>query len=119
MDKFGRGEPKPVREEQLGLQVCEEAPVYPQAVADAQKKGPALTEEGAPATPAMRLLDAVATILGDALHEPKSADEVAEMLNVAKTQAQVWLGELAKGGLLERFSKPVRYQVIKGADRLL
>ncbi|MCF8176847.1 MAG: DNA-processing protein DprA [Burkholderiaceae bacterium] len=118
MEKVMNDEWKQVRQEQLGLRVCEETSVD-------QRGGEAVKEEVLPkedkesSTPAERLMDAVSVILRDVLSEPKKPEEVAEILNVSKPQVNAWLGELVKGGVIEKLSKPVRYQVVKGADRLL
>jgi hypothetical protein len=72
-----------------------------------------------PPTPAGRLMAAVTTILRDLLTEPMTDQEVAELLNVSKPQVKAWLGELVTNRMIEKLSKPVRYRVVKGADRLL
>jgi len=47
------------------------------------------------------------------------AEKVAEILKVSKSQANAWLKELRAEGKIEKFAKPVRYQVIDRANRLL
>ncbi|MCF7732320.1 MAG: DNA-protecting protein DprA [Akkermansiaceae bacterium] len=118
MAKVMSEEPKQVRQEQLGLRVCEEPPVDPRVV-EAEKEEVLLKEAKESSTPAERLMDAVSVILRDVLSEPKNPEVVAEILNVSKPQVNAWLGELVKGGVIEKLTKPVRYQVVKGADRLL
>jgi DNA processing protein len=113
-----RHEAKQVREEQLGLRVCEDTPVYPRE-SETTEAGAAANVLGCTETPAKRLMDAVSVILCEVLSDAKSADEVAEILNVSKPQAQTWLGELVKSGLIEKLSKPVRFRVVQGGDRLL
>lgn len=111
-------ESKQVREKQLGLRVNEEAPDYPRMV-EVEPAEELPKEEMETSTPANRLLDAVSMILREVLGEPKKPDEVAEILNVSKPQANAWLVDLVKVGAIEKLSKPVRYQVTRGADRLL
>ena len=106
------------RQDQLGLRVCEDTPVYPR-VTQPEKTEEPLMEPMSSASPAERLMDAVAAILSEVLSEAKSVDVVVEILGVSKTLAQAWLVELTKRGLIEKLSKPERYRVVQGSDRLL
>ncbi len=45
--------------------------------------------------------------------------EVAELLNVSKSQAKAWLTKLVVDGELEKVTKPIRYRVTRTAERLL
>lgn len=78
-------------------------------------------EESRPdsSTPPRRLMVVVTSILVAELKEPKTDQEVAELLNVSKAQAKAWLAELAKIGKLEKVSKPVRYRTPGASYRLL
>jgi DNA processing protein len=69
-------------------------------------------------SPADALFDAVQNILGRELSKPRSEAEVAELLAVSKAQAKAWLNELAKRGVIEKLTKPVRYRVITTATLL-
>ena len=60
------------------------------------------------------LLQAVSGILREALRKPKSGDEVAELLQVSKAQANKWLKRLVEDGQIRKLSKPVRYQSTTG-----
>lgn len=106
------------RQDQLELRVCEDTLVYPKVAEPEKAEEPSIVPKRS-ANPAEHLMDVVVAILGAVLSEAKSVDEAAEILNVSKTQAQAWLGELVKRGLIERLSKPVRYRVIRRSDRLL
>jgi predicted Rossmann fold nucleotide-binding protein DprA/Smf involved in DNA uptake len=70
-------------------------------------------------TPAQTLFGSVREILGRELAEPKSDAEVAELLNISKSQAKAWLAQLVANGELEKVAKPTRYRVVKSAGRLL
>ncbi len=64
-------------------------------------------------------MDTVSLILCDELRDPKNADQVADLLKVSRAQINTWLKELLKRGVIEKLSKPVRYQVSNEKDRLL
>jgi predicted Rossmann fold nucleotide-binding protein DprA/Smf involved in DNA uptake len=70
----------------------------------------------APPSPAVapslagELLAAVGNILRPALTEPRTEDEIATLLNVARPQVRAWLLKLVERGILEKLSKPVRYR---------
>jgi predicted Rossmann fold nucleotide-binding protein DprA/Smf involved in DNA uptake len=69
--------------------------------------------------PAQKLFDAVAEILKCELNTAKTDADVAELLNVSKSQAKAWLTKLVEGGKLEKTAKPIRYRTKGIADRLL
>jgi DNA processing protein len=70
-------------------------------------------------TPAQSLFSSVREILGRELTEPKSEAEVAELLNVSKSQAKAWLTKLVVDGDLEKVAKPLRYRAARTAGRLM
>ncbi len=113
-----RDELKQDSQDQLGLRVCEDTPVHSRVTESAKAEKP-LIEPVSLASPAARLMDTVVAILGEVLSEAKSVDEVAEILNISKIQTQAWLGELVKLELIEKLSKPVRFQLVRNSDRLL
>ena len=63
--------------------------------------------------------DAVGKILKLELTVAKTETEVAELLNVSKSQAKAWLTKLVEAGQLEKTAKPVRYRTTGIAGRLL
>lgn len=70
-------------------------------------------------SPAQTLLDAVGKILTHQLSAAKTEIEVAELLDVSKSQAKAWLTKLVEDGQLEKTAKPVRYRATGIASRLL
>lgn len=62
-----------------------------------------------PVSPAEELFAKVKEIL-DRMETPKTDAEVAEELNVSKSQAKEWLQRLVSEGVLQKLAKPVRYQ---------
>ena len=54
-------------------------------------------------------------------YEPRSENEVADLLGVAKSQAKEWLIRLVAEGALEtvKKTKPLRYRKVTSSDRLL
>jgi predicted Rossmann fold nucleotide-binding protein DprA/Smf involved in DNA uptake len=70
-----------------------------------------------PALPAEELFAKVRSLL-EKMDTPKTDAEVAVDLNVSKSQAKDWLQRLVKEGVLEKFSKPVRYCSTKVIGRL-
>jgi DNA processing protein len=70
-------------------------------------------------SPAQTLLDAVGKILKHQLTVAKTETEVAELLDVSKSQAREWLTKLVEDGQLEKTAKPVRYRTTGIANRLL
>lgn len=69
------------------------------------------------ATPAEELFAKVRSLLEN-MDTPKTDVEVAAELNVSKSQAKDWLQRLVKEGVLEKFSKPIRYCSTKTSGRL-
>lgn len=104
--------------EQLGLLVNEDAPKYPNEP-NFEEPDPLQKEDADPKCAADRLMEAVTEILLDILRKPTKPNDVAEILNISKTQSTLWLKELVKKGNVEKLSKPVRYQTTKDSDRLL
>jgi predicted Rossmann fold nucleotide-binding protein DprA/Smf involved in DNA uptake len=70
-----------------------------------------------PVSPAEELFAKVKDIL-ERMEIPKTDAEVAEELNVSKSQAKVWLQRLVSEGALQKLSKPVRYQATLSAGSL-
>jgi predicted Rossmann fold nucleotide-binding protein DprA/Smf involved in DNA uptake len=70
-------------------------------------------------SPAQTLLDAIGKILKHQLTVAKTETEVAELLDVSKSQAKAWLTKLVEDGQLEKTVKPVRYRTTGIANRLL
>ncbi len=63
-----------------------------------------------PPTPAAKLLDTVAELLTEmTAPAPKSLDEIKGDLDIPRAQAQRWLNELVKRGVLGKRPEPVRY----------
>ncbi len=60
-------------------------------------------------TPASELFAKVRQLL-ERMDTPKTDAEIAEDLEVSKSQARVWLRRLVEEGRLERLSRPVRYR---------
>jgi putative zinc finger/helix-turn-helix YgiT family protein len=69
--------------------------------------------------PSAKLLEAVVEILSLELAMPATETQVAEMLGVSKPQAKEWLNRLVRRGVLEKSSRPVRFQTVKASDKLL
>lgn len=63
--------------------------------------------------PADILFDAVRTAIQQILKEPMKDAEVASSLGVSKAQANTWLKRLEEDGMVEKRSKPVRYELRK------
>ena len=74
---------------------------------------------GSRIAPSAKLLDAVSEILSVELTKPATEAEVAETLAVSKAQAKEWLYHLVRRGVLEKSSRPTRFQTAKAADKLL
>ena len=79
---------------------------------------PAVPAEVTTMTPAEELFAKVRTLL-ELMDSPKTDAEVAAELNVSKAQVKVWLQRLAKEGVLEKLTKPVRYISASMTKRLL
>jgi len=72
---------------------------------------------GAPPTPAEELFAKVKSLL-EQMSTPRTGEEVADELNVSKSQAKEWLQRLVKEGVLEKLSKPTRYRSSAASGRL-
>ncbi len=71
------------------------------------------------ASPTEELLQTAREILCRELVEPQSESNVAELLGIPKSQVKVLLKQLVAEGILEKFTRPIRYTVAKREDRLL
>jgi predicted Rossmann fold nucleotide-binding protein DprA/Smf involved in DNA uptake len=82
-------------------------------------ESPTLLQTAAsPATAAEELFAKVRELL-DQMTTPKTDAEVANELQVSKSQAKEWLQRLVKEGVLDKLSKPTRYCSTKSSGRLL
>jgi predicted Rossmann fold nucleotide-binding protein DprA/Smf involved in DNA uptake len=70
-----------------------------------QADPPDAVRESPPAT----VYDAVLPILLGALEDATSADDLAERLEVGKTQLQTWLRRAVEEGAIRKLTRPVRY----------
>ena len=59
------------------------------------------------------LLAAATQAIKNLLHEPRSIDEIAELLDVNKKQINEWLKLLIAQQMVKKTSKPVRYQLVE------
>lgn len=97
-----------------------EAPGKPyEAQADVLLSEPTTPSQTAksPASPAEELFAKVKEIL-KRMETPKTDAEVAEELNVSKSQAKAWLQRLVSEGVLQKLSQPVRYQAVSSLGTL-
>jgi predicted ArsR family transcriptional regulator len=69
----------------------------------------------------VELMTAVRNILRRELIEPRTEEEVSDLLEVTKPQAKAWLARLEAEAVVERVTKPkpVRFRTVKNVDRLL
>ena len=82
-------------------------------------ESPTLLQTAAsPATSAEELFAKVRELL-EQMTTPKTDAEVANELQVSKSQAKEWLQRLVKEGVLDKLSKPTRYCSTKSSGRLL
>ena len=85
----------------------------PEHAADSIAPAPALNPtppvELKAQTPAAALAALVDELLLSALHEPLGIDELAELLDVSKTEVRRWCLRLVEQGRARKLSKPVRY----------
>jgi predicted Rossmann fold nucleotide-binding protein DprA/Smf involved in DNA uptake len=65
---------------------------------------------------ASQLFSAVRKILLQELAEPKTENQIAQVLEVSKPQAKIWLLQLLKEGALKKLSKPVRFCRVEASD---
>ena len=61
------------------------------------------------ANPAEALLQAVEKIILAVLEVPRTESEIADTLEVSRSQARDWLRRLSDRGVVERSERPVRY----------
>ncbi len=59
------------------------------------------------------IYDAVLPIILDKTETPISTDELAESLDVSKSQLNKWLKKAVEDGFIKKFSRPVRYKILK------
>lgn len=113
---------KEPKQESLGLRLREEEGKY---VAEVVQSSEAPSEVEMPEaqsskqSPSERLLSAVSAIMVEALREPMSDKEIADLLKVSKAQVQAWLKVLMEQGAVEKLTKPVRYQASNANGKLL
>jgi predicted Rossmann fold nucleotide-binding protein DprA/Smf involved in DNA uptake len=69
----------------------------------------------------VELMTAVRNILRRELIEPRTEEEVADLLEVTEPQAKAWLARLETEAVVERVTKPkpVRFRTVKNVDSLL
>lgn len=98
-------------QDQFSFTVNEEPGKHYEAQQDSplREAPPLLKASGFHATPAEKLFAKVKEIL-ERMETPKTDAEVAEELGVSKSQAKEWLKRLVGEGVLQKLSKPVRYQ---------
>jgi DNA processing protein len=89
------------------LEKNEQADENPQNLLSINGSTPSLPMEPYPA-PADELFAKVREILGK-MKTPKTDAEVAADLQVSKSQAKEWLQRLVEEGVIEKYTKPVRY----------
>jgi DNA processing protein len=99
------------RQDVLPLSVREEPRLRQSAASDSKSKSES-------ATPGEVVLQTVTAILTRELSEPRTQTEVADMLGITKVQAKAWLSELAKRGVVEKLTKPVRYRTAQATPLL-
>lgn len=101
-------QPAAPQEEQLSLSVREsEAPGYDSLAADVQGGG--AIDASAGSTPAERLMSTVRALIEE-MPAPMTVKDVAAGLDVPESQARAWLERLVAEGILEKRSRPVRYE---------
>lgn len=59
------------------------------------------------------IYDAVLPVILDKTEIPISTDELAELLDVSKSQLNKWLKKAVEDGSIQKYSRPVRYQTLK------
>jgi len=57
--------------------------------------------------------ESVLPLILNKTNTPIASEELAEVLDVGKTQLNVWLKKAVDDGVIKKFSRPVRYQAIK------
>ena len=106
-------------QDEFSFAVHEEPGKSYEAQADVLPSEPTTLSQHAnlPVSPAEELFAKVKEIL-QRMETPKTDVEVAEELNVSKSQAKVWLQRLVSEGVLQKLSKPVRYQAASSVGPL-
>lgn len=87
----------------------ESAPTEVAPAPFSEKKESESPKESTHETPAEALYHAVAEILDSLLVKPLTADEIAEQLDLSKTQLNSWLKRGVDSNTIMKLSKPVRY----------
>ncbi|NBB79284.1 MAG: DNA-processing protein DprA [Verrucomicrobia bacterium] len=100
--------PRYVQQVDLFSGVNEPQQAYSERTGSAADEATEPPEQGSQ-TPAEQLMQAVTGILASLLAEPKSAEEIAELLQVSKAQVNTWLKQLVADGQIKKLTKPVRY----------
>ena len=59
------------------------------------------------------IYDAVLPVILDKTKTSISTDELAELLDVSKSQLNKWLKKAVEDGFIKKYSRPVRYQTLK------
>jgi predicted Rossmann fold nucleotide-binding protein DprA/Smf involved in DNA uptake len=87
------------------------SPPEPAAVSIASRSQPQATAavEHQAQVPAAALAAFVDELMLSCLHQPLSIDELAELLDVSKTEVKRWCQRLVEQGRARKLSKPVRY----------
>lgn len=104
-------------QDELSFSVHEEPEKPYEAKADELPSEPTTLSQLVPISPAEELFAKVKEIL-ERMETPKTDAEVAEELNVSKSQAKEWLQRLVSEGVLQKLVKPIRYQVAVSAGPL-
>ncbi len=106
-------------QDELSFAVNEEPEKPYEAQADVLLSEPTTLSQTAksPVSPAEELFAKVKEIL-ERMETPKTDAEVAEELNVSKSQAKEWLQRLVSEGVLQKLSKPVRYKAASSVGPL-
>jgi predicted Rossmann fold nucleotide-binding protein DprA/Smf involved in DNA uptake len=108
------------KQETLSFALHEQPPSQKiEAVNTSTAVTPATSSSEAKLTPSQLLFSSVRDILRHELIEPKTERQVAELLDISKSQASVWLKKLIANGEVEKINKPLRYRVARVAERLL
>jgi predicted Rossmann fold nucleotide-binding protein DprA/Smf involved in DNA uptake len=92
------------------------------AVAEVVEEKPTIAESEALAEPEVKktecpvsIYQAVLPVILNKLNSPATAEELAEALNVNKTQLNAWLKKVVEDGYAKKLSRPARYVTLKKA----
>lgn len=99
--------------EQLGLQVGEDTVTYAESSADDVEAPIEVPSDKKDVSPADRLMEAVSAIALESLDSPTTVDDLAETLNVSKSQMSAWLKQMIEDKEIKKLSRPVRYVSLK------